>query len=178
MQPLRSVLSAPTLVTGVGELVAEMRAGDTGKAEGGGRQQAGGGGGGGGGRGGGRRRGAAAAAAGRPQSLISQSDLRVTPAHNAIQQHHQLFQHEPRFSFFHFTTEPQTIFPAHFAEQLFWARPVSGLKAYCGGGKVVWSVATDARQPVLSDSLTFGPLILSKLGILVKITENMKYDKI
>ena len=138
MQPLRSVLSAPTLVTGVGELVAEMRAGDTGKAEGGGRQQAGGGGGGGGG---GRRRGAAAAAAGRPQSLISQSDLRVTPAHNAIQQHHQLFQHEPRFSSFHFTTEPQTIFPAHFAEQLFWARPVSGLRAYCGGGKVVWSVA-------------------------------------
>ena len=175
MQPLRSVLSAPTLVTGVGELVAEMRAGDTGKAEGGGRQQAGGGGGGGGG---GRRRGAAAAAAGRPQSLISQSDLRVTPAHNAIQQHHQLFQHEPRFSSFHFTTEPQTIFPAHFTEQLFWARPVSGLKAYCGRGKVVWSVPTDARQPVLSDSLTFGPLILSKLGILVKITENMKYDKI
>ena len=37
----------------------------------------------------GGRRGAAAAAAGRPQSLISQSDLRVTPAHNAIQ--HQLF---------------------------------------------------------------------------------------
>ena len=175
MQPLRSVLSAPTLVTGVGELVAEMRAGDTGKAEGGGRQQAGGGGG--GGRGGGRRRGAAAAAAGRPQSLISQSDLRVTPAHNAIQQHHQLFQHEPRVSFFHFTTEPQTIFPAHFAEQLFWARPVSGLKAYCGGGKVVWLVATDARQPVLSDSLTFGPLILSKLGIFVKIPENRKYDK-
>ena len=167
------MLSDPTLVTGVGELVAEMRAGDTGKAEGGGRQQAGGGGGGGGG---GRRRGAAAAAAGRPQSLISQSDLRVTPAHNAIQQHHQLFQHEPRFSFFHFTTEPQTIFPAHFAEQLFWARPVSGLKAYCGG-KVVWSVATDARQPVLSDSLTFGPLILSKLGIFVKIPKISKYDK-
>ena len=174
---MSSVLSDPTLVTGVGELVAEMRAGDTGKAEGGGRQQAGGGGGGGGGgRGGGRRRGAAAAAAGRPQSLISQSDLRVTPAHNAIQQHHQLFQHEPRFSFFHFTTEPQTIFPAHFAEQLFWARPVSGLKAYCGG-KVVWSVATDARQPVLSDSLTFGPLILSKLGIFVKIPKISKYDK-
>ena len=39
------MLSDPTLVTGVGELVAEMRAGDTGKAEGGGRQQAGGGGG-------------------------------------------------------------------------------------------------------------------------------------
>ena len=34
------MLSDPTLVTGVGELVAEMRAGDTGKAEGGGRQGA------------------------------------------------------------------------------------------------------------------------------------------
>ena len=33
------MLFDPTLVTGVGELVAEMRAGDTGKAEGGGRQQ-------------------------------------------------------------------------------------------------------------------------------------------
>ena len=41
------MLSAPTLVTGVGELVAEMRAGDTGKAEGGGRQGAAAGGGGG-----------------------------------------------------------------------------------------------------------------------------------
>ena len=39
------MLSDPTLVTGVGELVAEMRAGDTGKAEGGGRQGAAGGGG-------------------------------------------------------------------------------------------------------------------------------------
>ena len=43
------MLSDPTLVTGVGELVAEMRAGDTGKAEGGGRQGAAAGGGGGGG---------------------------------------------------------------------------------------------------------------------------------
>ena len=42
------MLSDPTLVTGVGELVAEMRAGDTGKAEGGGRQGAAAGGGGGG----------------------------------------------------------------------------------------------------------------------------------
>ena len=41
------MLSAPTLVTGVGELVAEMRAGDTGKAEGGGRQGGAAGGGGG-----------------------------------------------------------------------------------------------------------------------------------
>ena len=40
------MLSDPTLVTGVGELVAEMRAGDTGKAEGGGRQGAAAGGGG------------------------------------------------------------------------------------------------------------------------------------
>ena len=45
------MLSDPTLVTGVGELVAEMRAGDTGKAEGGGRQGAAAGGGGGGGAG-------------------------------------------------------------------------------------------------------------------------------
>ena len=114
------MLSAPTLVTGVGELVAEMRAGDTGKAEGGGRQQAGGGGGAGGkGGGGGRRRGAAAAAAGRPQSLISQSDLRVTPAHNAIHQHHQLFQTRAALLPFFVLRglqrrSPQTIFPAHF----------------------------------------------------------------
>ena len=40
------MLFDPTLVTGVGELVAEMRAGDTGKAEGGGRQGAAAGGGG------------------------------------------------------------------------------------------------------------------------------------
>ena len=45
------MLSDPTLVTGVGELVAEMRAGDTGKAEGGGRQGAAAAGGGGGGAG-------------------------------------------------------------------------------------------------------------------------------
>ena len=47
------MLSDPTLVTGVGELVAEMRAGDTGKAEGGGRQGAAAGGAAGGGGGGG-----------------------------------------------------------------------------------------------------------------------------
>ena len=97
-------------MTGVGELVAEMRAGDTGKAEGGGRQQAGGAGGLGG------RRGAAAAAAGRPQSLISQSDLRVTPAHNAI---HQLFLDELCFSFFrpHFTAAMEL--SNHFSSPLY-----------------------------------------------------------
>ena len=52
------MLSDPTLVTGVGELVAEMRAGDTGKAEGGGRQGAAAGGGAGGGGGAGEEEGA------------------------------------------------------------------------------------------------------------------------
>ena len=99
----RRVLSAPTLVTCVGELVAEMRARDTGKAE----EEAGkeeeeeeeeeeerGG----------RRALEQLPLATRPRSLISQSDLGPgdTTAHNAIQQ--QLFQHEPASPFFPFTT--------------------------------------------------------------------------
>ena len=142
------MLSAPTLVTGVGELVAEMRAGDTGKAEGGGRQQAGGAGGGGGL---GGRRGAAAAAAGRPQSLISQSDLRVTPAHNAIQQHHQLFPTRAAllpFFVLQGTTQPSN----HFSGSLYGAACLSetgfGLEesVLLAEWRVVWWVATDASS--------------------------------
>ena len=169
------MLSAPTLVTGVGELVAEMRAGDTGKAEGGGRQQAGGG----GGRGGeGRKKKGRCSSCrwpapkpyqpiGSPGDTGTQRDPAALPT---------LPTRAALLLFFHFTAQrsSQTIFPAHFT-RLVWERPVSGLRAYCGG--VVWWVANDAKQPVLSDSLTLGPLILSKLGIVFKIPQSRKYDK-
>ena len=116
-------------MTCVGELVAEMRARDTGKAE----EEAG--------KeeeeeeeeGGGRRALEQLPLATRPRSLISQSDLGPgdTTAHNAIQQ--QLFQHEPASPFFPFTTA---------------ARAGQPLKPFSGS---LYGACTESAPPGLGD---------------------------
>ena len=109
----------------------------------------------------------------RPRSLISQSDLGPgdTTAHNAIQQ--QLFQHEPASPFSPFTTaaragQPLKPFFRFTLRGLFkvcssraW-RPVLGLTAYCVVLGEWFGRSPMMPAPVLSDSLTFDPLILSQ----------------